>query len=138
MNTTHFKCFDCKQFKKLPEEGSFSTGYGFDADFNKICYTCCGLRDKKEMKENGKITLYLKHNPINKHYQYADGIITNWASSLVIKCRVKKGKHNIAGTRYDVWFTFEGEAWYGVQYGEHSQLCYCKRLKQHEVERKAA
>jgi hypothetical protein len=31
--------------------------------------------------------------------------------------------------RYDVWFMFEGQAYWGVNYGENDQTCHIMRLK---------
>jgi hypothetical protein len=41
------------------------------------------------------------------------------------------GRHNIAGVRYDVWFRGpDGHVWWGVQYGDMTQICHCKRTKE--------
>ena len=75
------------------------------------------------MRQHGRITLYLaKHDD---KYE-----VTNWPSSLRLKASVKVGNHNIAGSRYDTWFNFEGVVWHGVCYGENTQLCHCKRTKE--------
>jgi hypothetical protein len=73
------------------------------------------------MKDEGRITLYLTD----------DGRVTNWPNSLSFKGHVSKGRHNIAGTRYDVWFTGpDGHRWHGTQYGDNTQICHCKRTKE--------
>lgn len=70
--------------------------------------------------EHGKITLYLSNGDK----------VTNWPGSLRIRAyRVKHGKHNIARTRTDAWFTFEGANWHGVNYGKDSQILHCRRTK---------
>jgi len=96
------------------------TGYGTDKNGNKICYACIADIDKKDMTESERQVLYY------------DGMnITNWPGSLKIRVLSKrKGKHNFAETRTDVWFAFNGHLWHGTQYGNLSQLCYCKQLKQ--------
>jgi len=44
--------------------------------------------------------------------------------------RSRSGRHNIAGIRVDVWFRGpDGMPWHGVNYGHHSQLTHCKRVK---------
>lgn len=114
------------------KHSDFTTGYGVDAKGNRYCYACCAENDKAYMREHGEITLYLTHDSYNGegktifHGAFRDGKVTNWPGSLTFPARVKRGKHNIAGYRYDTWFMFEGKEWHGVQYGENSQLCYCK------------
>lgn len=100
----------------------FSTGYG---TFNghTYCFECCGKHDKQRMIEDGRMVLYLS---------LKDGkwTVSNWPGTLVFPCRVRKGSHNIAGSRYDVWFSGpDNTYWHGVQYGENTQLCHCKRNK---------
>ena len=105
---------------KASEHSDFTTGYGVDAEGKKHCYECCAKQDKEWMIENGRITLYL-----------SDDEVTNWPGSLRFKVGYKKeGHHNMAGKRYDVWFTGpNGKNWHGVQYGDNIQLCHCKRIK---------
>ena len=99
------------------------TGYGQDDKGKTKCYTCCAEEDKAYMREHGRITLYLAGTQ-------AETELTNWPGSFRIPIRrIVKGSHNWARTRYDTWFTFEGATWHGVQYGENTQLCHCKRIK---------
>lgn len=96
-----------------------TTGYGIDSDDKKHCYGCCALKDKERMKQEGKITLYLVKNEV-----------TNWTGSLRFPVTYqKRGNHNIAGVRYDVWFWVDGEKWHGIQYGDNTQICRCKRIR---------
>ena len=90
------------------------------------------------MDEHGKITLYLSYRTekglasvTGKPYSFRSYWLGNWPGSIkIIPHHVRKGRHNIAGTRYDVWFTdHKNRQWHGVQYGENTQLCHCKRLK---------
>lgn len=115
-------------------------GYGTDSQGNRHCYACCAERDKQQMRDTGKICLYLTYesganmrtdNGCNRFAfgRYFDGKLTNWPGSLSIPCRVRIGQHNIARTRYDVWFVFEGQEWHGVQYGENTQICHCRKTK---------
>jgi len=121
MNT--FTCFTCG--KTITNDRPHITGYGIDKDNNKICYTCCANDDRQQMRDTGKITLYLTGTP-------SQGFkLTNWPGSFEIRpTSYHLGRHNIARTRTDVWFVFDGYWWHGVQYGEFTQLCHCKKTKQ--------
>lgn len=105
--------------------GAHTTGYGTDADGNRHCYDCCAEYDREQMRKDGKAVLYLTLGADGGGY-----CVTNWPSSLAIPCMAHSiGRHNFAGKRYDVWFYFEKTLWHGVQYGDNTQLCHCKRLK---------
>lgn len=107
-----------------PTEGP-GTGYGLDAAGKKSCYACCAEADKVTMRSTGRITLYLTRRQDGGFW-----MISNWPGSLLFKATYfKKGRHNMAGSRYDVWFNFEGSAWHGVNYGENTQLLHCRRIK---------
>ena len=110
----------CKT-RKVVDTGGCTTGYGEDDKGGKVCYQCCAEQDKAYMRRHGRITLYL--------VKYGNGKyeVVNWPGTLRIKAGVKAGNHNIAGSRYDVWFSFECMTWHGVCYGENTQLCHCKR-----------
>jgi len=131
------KCFDCgAEFK--PD--GCTTGYGTDNDNHRICFACCGNRDLKDMIKTGRATLYLikvTSNPNTEKQtwgpQKIEYKITNWPNSLsFIPTRVKIGRHNIARTRTDVWFNLieAKEQWHGVTYGDNTQICHCKRIKE--------
>lgn len=95
--------------------------YGTRPDGARVCYKCCAVTDRADMDETGRATLYLTHD---------DAVVTNWPGTLrFIVRRIRKGRHNIAGTRYDVWFTVGNRIWHGVQYGDNTQIVHCKRLK---------
>jgi len=119
----------CSQCGKgiIPDPNEISPpaiGFGIDKENKKICYECCAKQDEKFMKEHGRIALYLTFLTKKKE-------VTNWPGSLRIPVRYcKEGKHNMAGIRRDVWFDFDGFLWHGVQYGEHSEICYCRKTKQ--------
>jgi len=117
------KCSKCKQ---IIVSSGCGTGYGTNMEDEKICYTCCAEEDKEQMRKTGKIVLYL--------YKCSDNMptpqLTNWPGTLKIPVNhIRAGSHNIAGIRYDVWFQFEGIQWHGTQYGNNTELCHCKRLK---------
>lgn len=111
-----------------------STGYGRDDLGRRHCFTCCGETDTAVMRDRGKATLYLvtegaqsiARNHAPRHFSAR---ITNWPGTLDIPCQVKTGRHNIAGKRYDAWFTGpDGRQWHGVQYGDNTQIIRCKRV----------
>lgn len=119
---------DCGH-EESPHE-SITRGYGTDKDGKTHCYACCADQERAWMRERGRSILYLTHHPFPQAgYPYTDGELTDWPGQLRFACLVKRGRHNIAGSRYDVWFRFEGHEWHGVQYGEHTQICHVRRLK---------
>jgi hypothetical protein len=120
-----FRCMDCKAVK--PVQTSGGTGYACNRATNGlICYACAGERDRLEMLSSGRATLYLSDTETNGSKRW---VITNWPGTLrLIPHYIRHGRHNMARTRCDVWFTFEGKPWHGVQYGENSQLCHCRRI----------
>lgn len=117
-----FTCSVCKETKFHKEV--HTTGYGRNEKGDIVCYACCGETDKRWMIEKGRIALYLT----GKNGEYT---VCNWPGSIkFIPYRVRKGRHNIAGTRTDVWFKGpDNKVWHGVQYGEFTQICHCKRMK---------
>jgi hypothetical protein len=111
-------------------ETSIGTGYGINQAGEKVCYSCCAEQDKQFMREHGKIVLYLdKTTQLRGHDKVISFEVINWPGSLKFKASGKSGRHNLARSRTDVWFKFEGQNWHGVQYGKNSYLCYCKQLK---------
>lgn len=104
----------------------FLTGYGVNEAGDKICYECCGVLDRQDMIATGKAVLYLT---VTKKNNFFKGYVSNWPGTLKINVQGKIGRHNIAGIRYDCWFRFNGRNWHGVTYGDNTQLCHCKQLK---------
>jgi hypothetical protein len=117
---TEFICSQCNEHKK--HESEISTGYGKDKNDNKVCFACCGLNDAKSLNEllpKEKICFY-----------YANNLICNWPNTLSIKpYHVRYGRHNIARTRQDIYFYFNGRNFHAVQYGSNSQIAHIKLLK---------
>ena len=102
------------------EHSEHTTGYGTDKDGKRHCYACCATRDRDAMRRDGRATLYL-----------TGSTLSNWPGSLSFTVRsTRVGRHNIARTRTDVWFAFEGYWWHGTQYGDNTQLCHCKRTRE--------
>jgi len=127
---------------KPSEHGPYTTGYGTDAKGKTRCYDCCADVEREWMREHGNTTLYLapakrkaedEAKMVTGQSRDTSGEwkVTDWPGKLSIPVdRISKGRHNIAGVRYDVWFRFEGRRWHGVQYGDWTQICHCRRLKE--------
>jgi len=116
---------DCGHTIAKPDPAKFcGVGYGVDNAGKTSCYECCGKQDLAQMEKDGKTWLYLTRDATG-------GKLTNRPGTLVFfPSRIKKSGHNMAGSRYDVWFTDkQGRAWHGVNYGENTQICHCKRMK---------
>ena len=133
---TEFVC-DCGH---IASPTDCTPGYGYDRQGKTFCFTCCGENDKAAMIADGYATLYLSFDSdqfIDKSVHYrrirfgseGKGKVTNWPCTLSIPCHISVGRHNFARVRYDVWFRFDGSLWHGVQYGDNTQLCHCKRTK---------
>jgi hypothetical protein len=119
-----FKCSKCGEQKEIQHSGG--TGYALDSGNKKVCYACCAIADAEDMK-TGKATLYLSYN--GQGVLSNAGRVTNWSGTLIFNARVRIGRHNIAGKRYDAWFIGPNmEKWHGVQYGDNTQICHCKRV----------
>jgi len=118
-----FVCSRCGETKELQRSGG--TGYATNDAGDKICYACCGEIDAEYMLEHGEITLYFNHRR---------GAVENWPGTLmfhITNCNV--GKHNIAGVQRHVYFNGPGgRKWWGLQVGDDSELCYCKRMTENE------
>ncbi|HEC72600.1 MAG: hypothetical protein ACTSW7_00590 [Candidatus Thorarchaeota archaeon] len=125
-----FECPICKKTKPISTSG-VGTGYGKNVAGETICYDCCGKLDLQRMedaKPGDRVHLYLN---TEKHPR----VVSNWPGSLKLNCYASSnGSHNIAGTREDVWFgNDEIGHWWGVQYGEYTQICHCTKLKRRSV-----
>lgn len=116
----------CDRCGSKCEGAGIGSGYGRMADGQIRCYSCCALEDRERMAQDGRIVLYLSR--VNGGPNGWE--LTNWPGTLRIPVRCASvGRNNLAGTRRDVYFAFEGREWHGVQYGESSQLCRCRALK---------
>ena len=144
MTTKTFTCSRCQNELPIPAAPG-GTGYALDDDGEKICYDCCAELDKQWMLAHGKIALYLTCEPASKARLHGRpftsatanicgrktaGEVTNWPGTLRFPCHTRTGGHNIAGVRYDCWFTGpDGYEWHGVTIGDNTQICRCKRTK---------
>lgn len=135
-----FRCSECSEVK--PVETSGGTGYAWPAgpdnpEAKPICYACCGKRDVADMIATGRATLYLtqpeRFGPglrLESYGRTGHAVVTNWPGTLKLTAFVRQGRHNIAGKRYDAWFTGpDGAKWHGVTYGDNTQICHCHRTK---------
>lgn len=117
--TAEFYCVECRTWK--PVLGGIAPGYATHEQ-GPICYECCGGMDRRAMAQREEATLYL-------HKDDDGWFVQNWPGTLKIPiARRKAGKHNLAKTRLDVWFSVGSVPWWGVQYGESSELVHCKRI----------
>lgn len=118
--THDFFCTQCKQNKthETPEGGG-GTGYAVDSKGNQICYACCAINDGKEL-DNLQPGQKVCHYWNGKH-------ITNWPGTLCITpTSTTTGRHNIAGVRTDIYFTYNSKSFHAVQYGYNSQIAHIK------------
>jgi hypothetical protein len=124
-----FTCRECGKSKAIQKSGG--TGYATNRQGEKICYECCGKIDNETMIQKGIMLLYLTIDRVGPHDPYGVGHVGNWPNTLSFPCTVKKGRHNMAGVRFDAWFNGpDGFRWHGTQYGKMSQICYCRRTKE--------
>ena len=110
-------------------DSGIGTGYGIDADGNRSCYACCADHERENMIATGRASLYLSTSAYeNTHRTYR---VTDWAGELEFPVtRYKHGRHNIAGTRIDVYFVGpDRHWWHGVSYGGNTQIVHCKRTE---------
>lgn len=132
-----FYCSHCNRIKSYMSDTT--PGYALTADGEKYCYDCCAIADREYMIEHGHskgLPLYLTYERGSNSEYFKNPIITNWPGTLKFTAfnpnmLRRRGRHNIAGTRYDVWFAGpDGYVWHGVKYGEFTQICHCKRTKE--------
>lgn len=130
-----FYCVDCRKEHLTQNQGG--TGYAtidYKGKSCKVCYVCVAYREMSDMIETGKATLYLVGTkqdwPIQSNWIPQE--VTNWPNTLRFPLRYQTtGNHNIARIRYDVWFSGpDGFVWWGVTYGNNTQICHCKRTKE--------
>lgn len=133
MNTTITHSGRCSRCGDTFTASGCGTGYGITPSGARICYRCCADDDRAQMQQTGRIVLYLSEE--TRPDVYARAYLTNWPGSLRFKAtRIRRGNHNIAGSRTDVWFIGpDGYLWWGVQYGNNTQLTHCRRTREQVV-----
>ncbi len=118
---------DCGHFPS--KDVGAGTGIGNYFDGNGVertcCYVCAAERELAEMNSLGRTTLYLTLD------NTGHGTVSNWTGLISYRVAQSRiGNHNIVKNRYDVWFRDEaGNTWWGVTYGDDTQICHCTRLK---------
>lgn len=121
-----FQCHVCHVTKPC----GVGVGYGCDADGNLVCYACCGDNDARALRDTGRAVLYLTWRSDTGRGGASRAYVSNWPGTLRLPVYAsRKGRHNLARTRYDVWFRFEGREYHGVQLGEWSDICRVRRVK---------
>lgn len=115
---TTFTCHSCKTKKTV--DSTFTSGYGLNSQGKKLCYVCCAKVELEYMRDHDKNILY-----------FTGDHVTDWTGELKFELlNVKKGKHNMAGIRYDYWFIFDGFIWHGYTIGNNTQIAHCKKTKE--------
>jgi len=105
------------------EHSDWTTGYGTHPDGKRSCYACCSAMDREAMILDG----HSKHLPL-----YFNGKeVKNWCGGLRFTVsHVRHGRHNMAGSREDFWFTGpDGKPWWGYQVGKYNTIAHCRRVK---------
>lgn len=124
------KVLDCGH--EPTDTDAAGTGYGRNRDGLRLCYECMAVVERLSMIKTGKACLYLCGigEPFGLETPGPEEL-TNWPGSLTFPIeRWRKGRHNLGGVRYDVWFTGpDGAPWWGTCYGENTQLTHCRRIK---------
>jgi hypothetical protein len=134
---THtFYCQSCHQVKK--HESDLTTGYGRSKHGVLICYACCGELDRKRLMTQDRAILYLAKESSTTYsegqaYQW---VVSNWPGTFKRQVHVSKGRHNIAGVRYDTTFLVGGKLWYGTRYGDNTQILHCKAYKNQDNQKR--
>jgi len=121
----------CDQCGQACVRDSITPGYGVTDDGFRLCFRCCGVVDRDS---TGRAMLYLvETDRVERRGCGSVPVweVTNWPGSLRFRTGTPKaGRHNIAGTRQDVWFRGpEGSFWHGTQYGDYSDICHCQRVQ---------
>lgn len=121
-------CSQCGEIITAPALRSIATGYALGSDGEIVCYDCCAEHDKAQMRARLPIVLYVEWTRDS-----AEGLlpsrVMNWCGSLRLPISYwSRGSHNIARTRFDIWFKFDGVAYHGVNIGDNDIL-RCKALK---------
>jgi hypothetical protein len=122
---TMFRCADCGQVKPVHTDGG--TGYATapnDKPNGLICYECCAIRDRAEMKQRGIATLYYTRE-IGKGEQ-----IGNWPGTLTFRVLTsRRFNHPFASEAYLGEFLGpDGELWRFRNIGDN-QIAHCRRAK---------
>ena len=109
----------------LPDR--ITPGYGITKDGKPHCFDCCALDDGEALDRltpGETLHFYLTKKTGEKCK------VTNWPNTFAVACDYEiEGRHNLAGTRTDIGFTYHGRKFYGTQYGDDSQIVHVKVRK---------
>ena len=106
-----------------PTPTANTPGYGTDMQGHTFCYPCAGTRECEQMKATGKAFLYLTGPEVAPY-------VTDWPGTFKLPVLAsKRGRHNVASVRTDVWFIFAGARWHGMRMGDNGTYVRCKRIK---------
>lgn len=123
----------CDRCGSLCIPDGLSTGYGISKDGTKHCFKCCALEDGESLDRlapGETLHFYLRKKPGESCK------VTNWPGTFEVTCDYDiEGRHNIAGTRTDIGFTYHGRKFYGTRYGKHSEIVHVKVRKGSPVQR---
>lgn len=115
------KLLDCGHEPSPHSE--YTTGTAHTTDGREVCWDCAAILELADMNKFGRASLYLVKRDDGLH-------ITNWTGKLDYKVTSSKtSRHNLGGTRTDVWFKSGGQNWHGYQIGNFSQIAHCRRIK---------
>src|SRR5262245_24760848 len=125
LKRVNIKCAVCG--KRVRYDPTFAIGAEFFCDKGLVCYGCAPRLTREYMTvdgDNGRVHLFLGDAPNDQLY------VTNSKKTLIFPVtRFKLGRHNLAGTRTDLWFNGpDGREWHGVVYGTHGPL-RCRATK---------
>lgn len=139
VNEKQFTCWYCK--RTLPfirkDEGHVTQNIGFVvSSMGQHCYDCQARFDAAQMMKDSISYQYLVPvitNPLAPYWK--EWRIRNYSVTMEFRIPSSpyKSKHNLAGHRYDVWFTGpDGAKWHAVAFGQIVDGCLvkCTRLKQ--------
>jgi hypothetical protein len=105
----------------------YTTGYGLYKDGKKYCFKCCGIIDGEKLDQltpGETLQFYLTKKPGERCK------VTNWPGTFEVTCDYDiEGRHNLAGSRTDIGFTYHGRKFFGTQYGRNSEIVYVKVRK---------
>ena len=117
----------CDRCGSLCLPTSFTPGYGIFNDEKTLCVKCCAIADGEALD---KLTpgetyyLYLSKKRGEKRK------VANWPGTFEVTCDYDiEGRHNLAGTRTDIGFTYHGRKFFGTQYGKDSEIVHVKVRK---------
>ena len=119
----------CNKCGKEIESSGIGTGYATNNKYEKICYSCCGIIDAEELRENGKLFGYFTYKTV-KHTSsmktYEDKKFTNWPGTFTIPVyHMRVSRNNFGAERRDFWFNWEGRNYWGVSIGDNE----CARVR---------